>query len=72
MTFGGAIVALAGLYLAALLTLVVFQRWLLYLPKPFEVSPRAAASVRLGFCGSTPPTAKPCPPGTFRRRRRGR
>ncbi len=42
MTVGGAIVAFGGLYLAALLALAVFQRWLLYLPKPLEVSPAAA------------------------------
>jgi uncharacterized protein len=42
MTFGGAMVAIAGLYLTALLALAVFQRRLLYLPKPFAVSPKAA------------------------------
>ena len=42
MTVGGAIVAFGGLYLAALLALAVFQRRLLYLPKPLEVSPAAA------------------------------
>lgn len=50
MTLGGAtILALAGLYLLALLALFAFQRWLLYLPKPFAVSPRAAglASARV-------------------------
>jgi uncharacterized protein len=31
--------ALVGLYLAALLTLVAFQRWLIYLPKPIARSP---------------------------------
>lgn len=39
---GAAAAAAAGLYLAALLALIVFQRALLYLPKPFEVSPAAA------------------------------
>lgn len=41
-TLGVALVALVGLYLTALLALVVFQRSLLYLPKPFEASPTAA------------------------------